>query len=72
MYITGAESSVPAYVTTDGLDEHQDCSAVGAGQWWRDFQLSSLLLRQRFHLGETEKRSIVHNFMAYLTGSLPC
>ena len=55
MYITGAESSVPAYATTDGLDEPQDCSAVAAVQWWRDFQLSSLLLRQRFNLGETKR-----------------
>ena len=54
MYITGAESSVPAYVTTDGLDEPQACSAVAAGQWWRDFQLSSPLLR-RFNLGETNR-----------------
>ena len=52
MYTTGAESSVPAYVTTDGLDEPQDCSTVAAGQWWRDVQLSSPLLCHRFHLGE--------------------
>ena len=55
MYITGAESSVPAYVTTDGLDEPQDCSAVAVGQWWRDVQLSSPLLRHCFHLGETHR-----------------
>ena len=34
MYVTGAESFVPAYVTTDGLEQPQDCSAVAAGQWW--------------------------------------
>ena len=55
MYITSAKSSVPAYVTTDGLDELQDCSAVAAGQWWRDVRLSSPLLRHRFHLGETHR-----------------
>ena len=54
MYIKDAESSVPAYVTTDGLDEPQDCSAVAAGQWWQDVQLSSLL--RRFHLGETHRK----------------
>ena len=59
MYIISAESSAPACVTTDGLDEPQDCSAVAAGQWWGDVQLSSPLLRQCFHLGE--KGSIVHN-----------
>ena len=58
MYITGAESSVPACVTTDGLDEPQDCSAVAAGQWWQDVQLSSPLLPQRFYLGETHRERV--------------
>ena len=37
MYIIGAESSVPAYVTTDGLMDlmtPQDCSTVAAGKLW--------------------------------------
>ena len=55
MYIIGAESSAPAYVATDGLDETQDCSAVAARQWRQDVQLSSPLLRQCFHLGETHR-----------------
>ena len=62
MYIISVESSAPACVTTDGFDEPQDCSAVAAGQWWRDVQLSSPLFRQRFHLGETHReKNIVYD-----------
>ena len=51
----------------------QDCSAVAAGQLWWDIQLSSPLLHQCFHVGETQREKVYcTNYVQYCTASLLC
>ena len=71
MYIIGAESSVPAYVTTDGLDDPP--RLFYSGSWEtvvRRPTVVSITAPMFSPRRNTEKECIIHT--AYSTGSLLC